>query len=224
MAEIKHSRHEEALSAVKASKARLMSETEARRKEKPHELATKKMQAVLEETCEREPGTTADVFKIDYKAAARDALNRVQKELVTREIEQKLELENEKNQEKLNASEASEMEETKALSSLTMKLNVISGQTFGMVPQRSKIQSLISVAGHQVIRNLSEPSEFTLRHLDTYADYLRQVEPCTESRAARALLTTSGTLIKKLHGRYVEVYGPYQVMLSVDGISIYTKT
>ena len=30
--------------------------------------------------------------------------------------------------------------------------------------------------------------------------------------------------IKKLHGRYVEVYGPYQVMLNVDGISIYTRT
>ena len=61
-----------------------------------------------------------------------------------------------------------------------------------MVPQGSKIQSIISVAGHQVIRNLSEPSEFTLMHLDTYADYLRQVEPRTESRAVRALLTTGG--------------------------------
>ena len=29
---------------------------------------------------------------------------------------------------------------------------------------------------------------------------------------------------KKLHGRYVEVYAPYQVMLNVDGISIYTRT
>ena len=57
-----------------------------------------------------------------------------------------------------------------------------------MVPQGSKIQLIISVAGHQVIRNLSEPSEFTLMHLDTYADYhLRQVEPRTESRAVRAL-------------------------------------
>ena len=43
MAEIKHPRHEEALSSVKASKACLMSEAEARRKEKPHELATKKI-------------------------------------------------------------------------------------------------------------------------------------------------------------------------------------
>ena len=75
-----------------------------------------------------------------------------------------------------------------------------------------------------MIRNLSEPSEFTMMHLDTYADYLRQVEPRTELRAVRALLTTGGPQTKKLHGRYVEVHGPYQVMLSVDGISIYTRT
>ena len=206
----------------------LLSEAEARRKEKPQELAAKKMQAVTEETCEPEPVTAVDEFKIDYRAAARDALNRVQQELVTKEIEQKvkLELENEKLQEKLNtfSEKATEIEETKAPSSLSMKLNVISGQRFGMVPQGSKIQSIISVAGHQVIRNLSEPSEFTLMHLDTYADYLRQVEPRTESRAVRALLTTGGSRTKKLHGRYVEVYGPYQVMPNVDGISIYTRT
>ena len=208
VADIKHPRHEEALSGVKASKARLLNEAEARRKEKPQELATKKMQAVTEETGEPEPVTVLDDFKIDYRAAARDALNKVQQELVTKEIEQKvkLELENEKQQEKLNTFEATEIEETKAPSSLSMKLNVISGQRFGLVPQGSKIQSVISVAGHQVIRNLSEPPEFTLLHLDTYAVYLRQVEPRTESRAVRALLTTGGPRIKKLHGRYVEVY------------------
>ena len=224
--DIKHPRHEEALSGVKASKARLLSEAEARRKDKPQELAAKKMQAVTEETHEPEPATAADDFKIDYRAAARDALNRVQQKLVTKKIEQKvkLELENEKLQEQLNTFEATEFEETKAPSSLSMKLNVISGQRFGMVPQGSKIQSIISVAGHQVIRNLSEPSEFTLMHLDTYADCLRQVEPRTESRAVRALLTTGGPRMKKLHGRYLEVYGPYQVMLNVDGISIYTRT
>ena len=70
----------------------------------------------------------ADDFKIDYRAAARDAINRVQQELVTKEIEQKvkLELENEKLQEQLNAFEATEVEEAKAPSSLSMKLNVIS--------------------------------------------------------------------------------------------------
>ena len=85
----------------------------------------------------------------------------MQQELVSKEIEHKveLELENEKLQEKLNNFEATEVEETKTPSSLSMKLNVISGQRFGMVPQGSKIQSIISVAGHQVIRNLSEPSD-----------------------------------------------------------------
>ena len=52
-------------------------------------------------------------------------------------------LENERAQEQLNAFEASEVEETKAPSSLSMKLNMNSGQTFGMVPQGSKIQSII---------------------------------------------------------------------------------
>ena len=49
-----------------------------------------------------------------------------------KEIEQKvkLELENEKIQEKLNAFEASEVEETKAPSSLSMKLNVISADVW----------------------------------------------------------------------------------------------
>ena len=40
---------------------------------------------------ESEPVTAADDF--DYKAVARDALNRVQQELVTEEIEQKVKLE-----------------------------------------------------------------------------------------------------------------------------------
>ena len=39
--------------------------------------------------------TAADDFKIDYSAAAIDALNRVQQELVTKEIEQKVKLEQE---------------------------------------------------------------------------------------------------------------------------------
>ena len=42
-----------------------------------------------------------------------------------------------------------------------------------MVPQGSKIQWIISVAGHQVIKNLSEPSEFLLMHLDTSPRALR---------------------------------------------------
>ena len=61
-------------------------------------------------------------------------------------------------------------------------------------------------------------------HLDTYADYLRQLEPRTESRAVRALLNMGGARMKKLHARYVEVYSTYQVMLNVDEINMYTRT
>ena len=42
VADIKHPRHEEALSGVKASKTRLLSEAEARRKDKPEELRRRK--------------------------------------------------------------------------------------------------------------------------------------------------------------------------------------
>ena len=78
VADFKHPRHEDASSGVKANKARLLSRAEARRKEKPQALATKKMQAVTEEIREPEPVIAVDDFKIDYRAAARDALNRVQ--------------------------------------------------------------------------------------------------------------------------------------------------
>ena len=127
------------------------------------------MQAVLKETSEPEPGTAANDFKIEYKTAVRDTLNRVQQELAARELEQEVKLEFEKGraQEQLNAFEASEVEETKAPSSLRITLNVTSGKTIGVVPQSSRRQSIISSVGHQVIRNLSEPSEFTLMDLDT---------------------------------------------------------
>ena len=54
-----------------------------------------------------------------------------------------------------------------------LKLNFISrGRPFGMTREGTKIMSIISVAGHQMVKNLSEPSEITLVHLDIYADYL----------------------------------------------------
>ena len=53
-----------------------------------------------------------------------------------------LELENERAQEQLNAFEVSEVVEKMAASSLSMKLNVISGQTFGMVQQGSGLASV----------------------------------------------------------------------------------
>ena len=112
------------------------------------------MQAVTEEMRELEPVTAADDFKIIYREAARDALNRVQQELVTKEIEQKdnLALENEKTQEKLNAFEASEVEETKALSSfeLETKCDLRSDFRHGGTRKQNTVNSLIGgTSGYQ---------------------------------------------------------------------------
>ena len=65
---------------------------------------------------------------------------------------------------------------------------------------RSKIMYIISVAGHQVVKNLSEPSEITLVHLNIYADYLREKDPKLDSRAVRVLLETSGQRLMRVDG------------------------
>ena len=83
--------------------------------------------------------------------------------------------------------------------------------------------SNISVAGHQVVKNLSEPSEITLVYLDIYADYLRDKDPKLDSRAVRALLTTGGPRLIRVAGHYIEVHGPYPILMKVDGINIYTR-
>ena len=73
--------------------------------------------------------------------------------------------------------------------------------------------SVISVAGHQVVKTLSEPSEITLVHLDIYtADYLREKDPMLDSRAVRALLTTGGPRLMRVDGHYIEVHGPYPIL------------
>ena len=48
--------------------------------------------------------------------------------------------------------------------------------------------------GHQVVKNLTEPSEITLVHLVIYADYLRETDPKLNSRAVRALLSSTGRI------------------------------
>ena len=82
--------------------------------------------------------------------------------------------------------------------------------------------SIISVAGHQVVKNSSEPSEITLVHLDISADYLREKDPKLDSRAVRALLTTGGPGLRRVDEHYIEVHGPYPILMNVDGINIYT--
>ena len=79
-----------------------------------------------------------------------------------------------------------------------LKLNVISGKTFGKTKEGTTIISIASVAGHQVANNLNEPFKITLVHLDIYADYLREKDPKINSRAVRALITTESPRLKKV--------------------------
>ena len=48
------------------------------------------------------------------------------------------------------------------------------------------------MGGHEVTRNLSEPSDQILLQIDVYAEYLRTMSPQTTSRALRALLKRGG--------------------------------
>ena len=76
----------------------------------------------------------------------------------------------------------------------------------------------------QVTRNLSEPRDQTIMHIDVYADYLSGISPQTTSRAVRALLIRGSSKAVRVDNRYTEAYGPHEVMLNIDGINIYTKT
>ena len=60
-------------------------------------------------------------------------------------------------------------------------------------------------------------------HTDVYADYLSAISPQTLSRALGALLTRGASKSDRID-RYTEAYGPYEVMLSIVGKNIYTKT
>ena len=63
------------------------------------------------------------------------------------------------------------------------------------------------MGGHEVTRNLSEPSDQTLLQIDVYAEYLRTMSPQTTSRALRAILKRGGGKSVRIDSRYTEAYG-----------------
>ena len=102
-------------------------------------------------------------------------------------------------------------------------LKMVMGKPFGTTKIGARIMSKITVGGHEVTRNLNEPSDQTIMHIDVYADYLSAISPQTTSRALRTLLTRGGSKSVRVENRYTEAYGPHEVMLNIDGINIYTK-
>ena len=90
VADAKHPRHEEALSGVKASRARLMNKAESRRKETtPSTFTTKKVKTWPDEVVASNlEAESSSPLKVDYGLAARTALQNVKQDLATKEVEQ----------------------------------------------------------------------------------------------------------------------------------------
>ena len=82
--------HEEALLGVKANRARLMNKAESRRKEAtPSTFTTKKVKGLPDEVIASSlEAESAGPLKVDYGFSARTALQNVQQELGTKEVEQ----------------------------------------------------------------------------------------------------------------------------------------
>ena len=82
VADAKHPRHEEALSGVKSSRARMMNEAESRRKETtPSTFTTKKVKTMPDEVVASSlEAESSGPLKVDYGLAARTALQNVQHE------------------------------------------------------------------------------------------------------------------------------------------------
>ena len=103
-------------------------------------------------------------------------------------------------------------------------LKMVTGKPFGITNIGARIMSIFIVGGHEVTRNLNDPSDQTIMQIDVYADFLSAISPQTTSRALRVLLTSGGSKSVRVENRYTEAYGPHELLLNIDGINIYTKT
>ena len=149
VADAKYPRHEEAVSGVKAGRARLMNEAESRRKETtPSTFTTKKVKTLPDEVVASNlEAESAGPPKVENGLAARTALQNVKQELATKKVEQwvRSEMESTYLCEKFNIlSKMTEEEDKQEPRKQGLKLNVISGRTFGMTKEGTKIMSIIS--------------------------------------------------------------------------------
>ena len=221
-----HPKHKLALAAVQNQRNR-QGEFETKKLEGPNvELPTKTVKAVTQCVSAAE-ATAKKAPEIDYEKAAAEAINKVKQDLAAKEIEQRLKLEIERKNFNEALTGSNPIPEAVSGSTKTGNCNtvkMVTGKPFGISKIGAKIMSITTVGGHEVTRNLSEPSDQTIMHIDVYADYLSCISPQTTSRALRALLTRGGSKSVRVDNRYTEAYGPHEVMLNIDGINIYTRT
>ena len=221
-----HPKHKLALAAVQNQRNR-QNEFESRNLGAPStELPTKTVKAVshVNDAIESAAGIS---LEINYEKAATEAIAKVKQDLAAKEIEQRLKLEIERQNFNEALTGSKQIPEAVPGSTKTGNCNtvkMVTGKPFGISKIGARVMSIITVGGHEVTRNLSEPSDQTIMHIDVYADYLSGISPQTTSRALRALLMRGGSKSVRVDSRYTEAYGPHEVMLNIDGINIYTKT
>ena len=174
-----HPKHKLALAAVQNQRNRQF-EVETKNSEAPSaELPTKTVKAVRQVKSAME-AKAMNSLEINYERAVAEAINKVKQDLATKEIEQRLkqEIEKQKLIETLSGlvpKPEAEVGATKSGNCKTLKM--VTGKPFGITKFGARIMSIITVGGHEVTRNLSEPSDQTVMHLDVYADYLSAISP-----------------------------------------------
>ena len=104
-------------------------------------------------------------LEINYERAATETINKVRQDLATKEIEQRLKQEKEK--QRLNETlcmtrPKPETRENSMSRGSCNTLKVMTGKPFGITKIGAKIMSIITVGGHEVTRNLSEQSDQTI--------------------------------------------------------------
>ena len=176
-----HPKHKLTLARVQNQRNR-QTEFETKNSEAPNaELPTKTVKTVTQVNSAIE-ATAKNALEINYEKAATESINKVKQDLATKEIEQRLkqEIEKQKINETIGGSVAGS---TKIGNCNTLKM--VTGKPFGITKIEARIMSIITVGGHEVTRNLNEPSDQKIMHIDVNADYLSAISPQTTSRALR---------------------------------------
>ena len=206
-----HPKHKLALAVVQKTRNRQADFDTKNSEALSAELPTKTVKAVaqVKNAIEAE---TRNSQETNYEKAAAEAINKMKQDLATKEIEQRLreEIERQKSNETLSRSvpmPEAEMGATRSENCNTLKM--VTGKPFCITKIAARIMSIITVGGHEVMRKVNEPSDQTTMHIDVYLDYLSAISPQTTSRALRALLTRGGSKSVRVENRYKEAYGPH---------------
>ena len=163
-----HPKHKLALAAVQNTRNR-QAEFETKNSEAPNaELPTKKVNAVLQVNNAMDTMTRKSP-EINFERVAAEAINKVKQDLATKEIEQRLKKEIEK--QKLIETLSWSVPVPEAVVGATKSgncnnLKMVTGKPFGITKIGARIMSIITVSGHELTRNLSEPSDQTIMHID----------------------------------------------------------